>query len=136
MLASTAVQTAVYAALQAVPELANKVYDGVPKDTAFPYVRIGDYVFEEQDDAYTVPIRRVEMQVTIFDSYGGTTGRYGSDRILTLADKVVDTLHRADLVLQGGWKCAWSRLESSNRYEDPVDETRNIAITFSFFVSK
>lgn len=97
--ALAAVHAAVYAALKADATLASLapggVWDHVPADPAWPYLRIGGTA-EEPEDTMGRQGRRVSLVVHAWSQYRGVKEGYD------LIDRVIALLRYAPLTL-GGW---------------------------------
>lgn len=86
--ALSAVHAAVYAALSADATLAARapggVFDHVPQDPTFPYVRLGGFA-EDTDDTGGTQARRVQFVVHGFSTYRGAKEVYAIvDRVIAL----------------------------------------------------
>lgn len=104
--ALSAVHTALYAALQADSTLAGVgVYDHVPEDPTFPYLRL--VCAEEPWDTQDQPGRLVSVLIHIFSTYRGMAEAYG------LLDRVVESLRYEMLALSA---TDWVQVRRGLRY--------------------
>jgi hypothetical protein len=120
-----AIQSAIYAKLNADPLLAGKVFDYVPDGTAFPYIRIGEASDAEDN---SLASRGWSTLATIHvwsQAHGFSEG-------LALANKVTELLDLKPLNVSGYVHIA-TRYTSTQTLVDPEPpgDIRHIVISFT-----
>jgi hypothetical protein len=125
MLPLFAVQSAVYAKLNADPQLAGKVFDFVPDGTAFPYVRVGE-AYDTVDNA--LASRGWSSLITAHvwsQAHGFAEG-------LALAKRVTELLDLQPLTLSGFHHVATRYVSAQTMVDpEPPGDVRHIAISFT-----
>lgn len=98
--ALASVSAAVYGVLSADVTLGSLahggVWDHVPQDPSWPYVRIGN-ASEDPDDTSGRQGRRVSLVVHVWSQYRGLAEAY------SLLDRIMALLRYTALTLTGGW---------------------------------
>lgn len=100
--ASFDVQTAIYARLtSSSPRIADgNIYDDVPQDVEFPYVQIGESVYEEADVDTKI---RTDETVTLY-----VYSRYrGQKEIKDIVSLIKDEFHKTTLAVSGRDALIW-----------------------------
>lgn len=89
---SNALQKGIYDRLVAAPSLGATVYDFVPQNTAFPYIKIGEENLGEYDTKSSFG-RSGNFTIHVFDT------ATGNKSIKTIMDNIYTRLHRQEAAM-------------------------------------
>jgi hypothetical protein len=107
--------------------VADRVYDDVPKDTAFPYITLGDDTWNDGGDKSNSG-HEVTVTIHTWSQYNGRL------ETLRLQDALYNLIHEKTIPLSVG-QVVLSRLEYSTVMRDPDGRTQHGVQRFRFILS-